>query len=274
MTVSAFPFLEYFDVHADHLSQDFLSAAIPCSDHSTFFPALEKLKIRTQAALVALIIQQLPRNKLRSLCVDVTGSAPSSMFDDLFKAMAPLPIHEFTLEYTISSEETPIYPVLTLEQFRPLSKLPLRRCILDTSFPPDLSDAAIEEMVTWWPFLDRLELGSSTALENIETTWQPRISMASLSTLARGCKHLKNLVIALDLGLVHSVPDSDLDPLISHLTSLSISSRSRPDVPLLSTVLSRLFPSLRDVTPGFVGEHEGAWMAIQMNVLNLSRREF
>lgn len=65
-------------------------------------------------------------------------------------------------------------------------------------------------------------------------------------------------------------PDAGAVSLGSHpLASLSISSRSRPDVVSLSAMLSRLFPSLVDVTPGFVGEHEDAWDAVQATVSNL-----
>ena len=276
MTVSTLPLLVDFDVHADRLSHDYLSAAIARTCDISFFSALEKLKIRTQPALAALIVQQLPRNKLRSLHMDTIGPAPLSAFEGLFQAMATLPLHDFTLEHAISideSEDIPIYTpdnVFTLDHFRLLSKLPLRRFILDSSLPPDLSDPAIEEMTRWWPLLDRLELGARTALENAEATWKPRNSLASLSTLARGCKHLKSLVITLDVDSVLSLPDPGPVPLVSHpLTSLSISCHSRPDVPSVSTVLSGLFPSLVDVTPGLTGEHEDAWAAVQATVSNL-----
>ena len=275
MTVSTFPLLVDFDVHANHLSYEHLSTAIARTCDASFFPALEILKIRARPAFVALVLQQLPRNKLRSLHVDATGPGPSPAFEGLFKAMSTLPLQSFTLEHAISmdeSEDIPAYTpdkYFTLDHFRPLSKLPLRCFILDSSLPPDLSDPAIEEMIKWWPLLDRLELGAHTALENVETTWQPRNSLASLCTLARGCKHLRSLVITLD---ANSLLDHGSVPLGSHpLTSLSISSPSRPDVPSLSAMLSRLFPSLVDVTPGFVGEHEDAWAAVQATVLNHGR---
>ena len=272
MTVSAFPLLMDFDVHADRLSYDYLSAAIAHTCDAPFFPALAKLKIRAPPALVALILQQLPPNMLRSLHIDATGSCPASAFEDLIKAMTTFPLHEFTLEHAFSigdSEDIPAYTLdkfFTLDHFRPLSKLPLRSFILDSSLPPDLSDSAIEEMTKWWPLLDRLQLGARTALENAETTWKPGASLASLSVLARGCKYLKSLAITLD---VDSLSLPDLGPVPHPLASLSISSRSRPDVASLSAMLSRLFPSLVDVTPGFDGEHENAWAAVQATVSNL-----
>lgn len=271
MTVSTFPRLVNFDVHVDRLSCDELSTAIA---GASFFPALEKLKIRALPALVVLILQQLPRNKLHSLHIDVAGSDSSSAFEGLFEAMTSLPLHEFTLEHAISvdeSEDIPAYTpdnFFTLDHFRPLSKLPLRCFILDSSLPPDLSDSAIEEMAKWWPLLDRLELGARTALENAPTTWKPRNSLASLSALATGCQHLKSLVVTLDADSI-AFPDQGPLPFGSHpLASLSISSRSRPDFTSLSAMLRRLFPSLADVTPGFVGEHEDAWAAVQATVLN------
>jgi hypothetical protein len=275
MTVSTFPLLVDFDVHADRLSYDYLSGAIAHTCDAPFFPALEKLKIRASPAPIALILQQLPRNMLRSLHIDATGPCPASAFEGLFRAMTTLPLHEFTLEHAFSideSEDIPAYTpdkFFTLDHFRPLSKLPLRCFVLDSSLPPDLSDSAIEEMTKWWPLLDRLQLGARTALENAETTWKPRTSLASLFTLARECKHLKSLVITLDMDSL-LLPDLGPVPLGSHpLTSLSISSRSRPDVASFSPMLSRLFPSLVDVTPGFVGEYEDAWAAVQATVANL-----
>ncbi|KAH0836716.1 hypothetical protein J3R83DRAFT_8445 [Lanmaoa asiatica] len=268
MTVSTFPLLANFDVHADHLSYNYLSTAIARTCDTSFFPALEKLKIRTpEPALVALILQQLPQNKLHSLYVDATGPGPLSAFEGLFKAMSTLPLHEFTLEHAIS-DIPPYMPdeFFTLDHFRPLSKLPLRCFILDSALPPDLSDSAIEEMTQWWPLLDRLELGTCDALENVEPTWKPKISLASLCTLARGCKYLKNLAITLDAGSL-PLPDAGALPLGSHpLTSLSISSPSRPDASSLLAMLFRLFPSLVDATPGFVGEHEDAWAVVQATV--------
>ncbi|KAF8555965.1 hypothetical protein OG21DRAFT_1483430 [Imleria badia] len=270
MTVSIFPRLVDFDVHADCLS---LSTAITRTSGAPFFPALEKLKIRAQPAFVALILEQLPRDKLHSLHIDASG--PASAFEGLFKAMTTLPLHEFTLEHAISIEDSEDIPAYTLDKFftldhlRPLSKLPLRCFILDSSLPPDLSDADMEEMTTWWPHLDRLELGARTALENTETTWKSRTSLASLCVLTRRYKHLKRLIITLDADSF-LLPESGAVPLGSHpLASLSISSRSRPDVSSLSEMLSRLFPSLVDVTPGFVGEHEDAWVAVQATVSNL-----
>lgn len=272
MSVSTLPLLVDFDVHADRLSHDDLSAAITRLCDASFFPALEQLKIRAQPVLAALVVQQLPRNKLHSLHMDATGPASSSAFEGLFQAMATLPLHEFILEDAISideSEDMPTYTpdkVFTLEHLRPLSKVPLRRLILDTSLPPDLSDPGIGEMTKWWPLLEQLELGATTALENAET-WKPRTSLASLAMLARGCKHLQSLAIVLDAD---SLPESGPVPLVPHpLTSLSISSRSRPDIPSLSTLLCRLFPSLVDVTPGFVGEHEDAWAVIQAALIIL-----
>lgn len=272
MTVSTFRLLAHFDVHADHLSCDYLSTAIARTYDTPFFPALEILKIRAQPTLTALVLQQLPRHKLRSLHIDATGSGPSA-FQGLFKAMTTLPLHEFTLEHTIPIDESEDIPAYTPDQFftldhlRPLSKLPLRCFILDSSLPPDLSDPAIEEMTKWWPLLDRLQLGACAALENVDATWKPRSSLASLPVLARGCKHLKRLVITLDAD---SPPDLAAVPLGPHpLASLSISSRSRPDVPLLSEMLSRMLPSLVDVTPGFVGEHEDAWVAVRAALSDL-----
>lgn len=269
MAVSTFPCLVEFDVHADRLSHDCLSVAVARSRDVSFFPALEKLKIRAQPALVTLIVQQLPRNKLRFFHMDATGLVPLSAFEDLFQAMTMLPLCEFTLEHAISmdeSEDIPAYTtdnIFTLDHFRPLSKLPLRSLILDSSLPPDLSDPDIEEMAGWWPHLGRLELGARTALESVEMTWKPRNSLVSLSALAKGCKCLKSLVITLDADPVPLLPD----PLVSHpLTSLSISSRSQLDVPSLSAVLAGLFPSLVDVTPGYVGDHEDAWAAVQANL--------
>ena len=271
MTVSTLPFLVDFDVHADRLSL-LTATALTCD--APFFPALEKLKIRAQPALVASILEQLPPDKLRSLHIDAIAPGPSS-FDGLFKAMSTLPLHDVTLEHAISvddSEDIPAYApdeFFTLDHLQPLSKLPLRSFILDSSLPPDLSDAAIEEMTTWWPHLGRLQLGARTALEHADATWTPRTLLASLVALAKGCKHLESLVIVLDVdsGLP---PDAGAVSLGSHpLASLSISSRSRPDVVSLSAMLSRLFPSLVDVTPGFVGEHEDAWDAVQATVSNL-----
>ncbi|KAF9240663.1 hypothetical protein BU15DRAFT_45622 [Melanogaster broomeanus] len=268
MAASTLPLLTDLDVHADHLSFDHLSVAIAeRRDAMTFFPSLQKLRIRAQPEVVALILQHLSQHKLHSLHIDTAGPDPPSA---LLQAVAVVAsqLHDFTLEHSTTvneSQDTPTYPIdkfFTLDHFRPLSKLPLRRFILDSSLPPDFSDADVEEMTKWWPFLHQLDLGALCALQNTEATWKPRISLASLSTIAKGCQQLDTLVITLDADSVLPV----LQPMLrgSHpLSSLSISSRSKPDTSSLSAMLSNLFPSLREVTPGFVANHEDAWYALQ-----------
>ncbi|KAF9223987.1 hypothetical protein BS17DRAFT_766663 [Gyrodon lividus] len=271
VAVSTLPLLVDFDVHADRLSLDHLSATIAehC-DGIPFFPSLQKFRIRAQPALVTLLFQHLPQDKLHSLHIDAAGHSLPSAWAAPLRAISVVAsqLHDFTLEHSITvneSQDTPTYPVdkfFTIDDFRPLSKSPLARFILDSSLPPDFSDVDIEEMAHWWPLLDRLDLGALSALENTEATWKPRISLASLSTLAKGCKQLKSLVIALDADSAVSVPQPM--PQGSHpLSSLSVGFRSRPDTSSLSAMLSNHFPSLVEVTPGFIGDHADAWHAVQ-----------
>ncbi|KAF8845099.1 hypothetical protein BDN67DRAFT_1007467 [Paxillus ammoniavirescens] len=271
MAVSALPLLADLDVHADHLSLDHLATTLAerC-DSIVFFPSLQKLRIRAEPELLALLCRYLPQDKLHSLHIDTTAPSLPSACASLLRAIATVAprLHDFTLEHSITvdeSEDTTTYPVdkfFTIDHFRPLSKLPLRRFVLDSSLPPDFSDADVEEITKWWPLLDRLDLGTLIALENTEATWMPRISLASLSTLAKGCKGLQSLVIALDANPIPAAPQPM--PQGSHpLASLLISSRSRPDTSSLSAMLSNFFPSLIEVTPGFVGDHADAWQVLQ-----------
>ncbi|KIJ20901.1 hypothetical protein PAXINDRAFT_6680 [Paxillus involutus ATCC 200175] len=279
MAVSALPLLADLDVHADHLSLDHLAATLAeHRDSIAFFPSLQKLKIRAEPGLLALLCRYLPQDKLHSLHIDTTGLSLPSAWAAPLRAIATVAsqLHDFTLEHSITineSEDTLTYPVdkfFTIDHFRPLSKLPLRRFVLDSSLPPDFSDADVEEMAKWWPLLDRLDLGALTALENTEATWKPRISFASLSTLAKGCKGLRSLIIALDADPLAVLPAPEPMPQGSHpLASLLISSRSRPDTSSLSAMLSNFFPSLIEVTPGFVGDHADAWQVVQ-NTLSSS----
>jgi hypothetical protein len=248
MAVSALPLLADLDVHADHLSLDHLAATLAeHRDSIAFFPSLQKLKIRAEPGLLALLCRYLPQDKLHSLHIDTTGLSLPSAWAAPLRAIATVAsqLHDFTLEHSITineSEDTLTYPVdkfFTIDHFRPLSKLPLRRFVLDSSLPPDFSDADVEEMAKWWPLLDRLDLGALTALENTEATWKPRISFASLSTLAKGCKGLRSLIIALDADPLAVLPAPEPMPQGSHpLASLLISSRSRPDTSSLSAMLS------------------------------------
>ncbi|KIK98184.1 hypothetical protein PAXRUDRAFT_134735 [Paxillus rubicundulus Ve08.2h10] len=271
MAVSALPLLGDLDIHADRLSLDNLAVAISehC-DSTAFFPSLQKLRIRAEPGLLELLCRYLPQDKLHSLHIDSTAPSLPSAWAAPFRAIATVAseLHYFTIEHSIivsESEDTPTYPIdkfFTIDHFRPLSKLPLRRFVLDSWLPPDFSDADIEEMTKWWPLLNRLDLGALTALENTEASWKPRISLASLSTLAKGCKGLQSLVIALDADGALAVPQPV--PQGSHpLASLFISSRSRPDTSSLSAMLLKIFPSLIEVTPGFVGDHADAWQVVQ-----------
>lgn len=271
MAVSTLPLLTDLDVHANRLSLDHLSATIAERfDGIPFFPSLQKLKIRAQPEVVDLIFQHLPHDKLHSLHIDTADSDPPSAWGAPLRTIAAVAsqLHDFTLEHSMTvneSQDTPTYPIdkfFTLDHFRPLSKLPLRRFILDSSLPPDFSDVDVEEMTKWWSLLHRLGLGALSALENTEATWQPRISLASLSTIAKGCKQLESLVITLDADSVLQVPQP-IPPGPHSLSALSISSRSQPDTSSLSAIFSNLFPSLVEVTPGFVADHADAWYAVQ-----------
>ncbi|KAH7890834.1 hypothetical protein F5I97DRAFT_87944 [Phlebopus sp. FC_14] len=277
LAVSALPLLADLDVHASHMSSESLAVAVAdhCGRNAPFFPSLTKLRIRAQPAALELILHHLPRHKLRALHVDAADPTPQSSWESVLQAIpmtTPL-LRDFTLEHSIIddsqvSQEYAPEKCFTLDQFRPLSKLPLCHFVLDSSVPPDLSDADIEEMAKWWPSLERLELGSPTALENIEVAWVPKTTLGSLVTLAKGCKKLGSLAIVLDTASTIS-PPSEQAP--HPLATLLVSSRSEVDTTVLPDALCKLFPSLAQVTPGFIGHHEEAWEVVQHNLSKLHR---
>lgn len=275
IAISSLPLLSDLDIYATSLSFERLSSTVidHCGRSGPFFRSLQSLKIRAQLSVIELILQHLPRNNLLSLHMDIDNGAHSIPWHSILLtiAAASSQLHELVLEDILLIDDprnNQLYPpdnVLTVDNLRLLSKHPIRRLLLDVSFVPDLTDAVIEEMVAWWPSLESLHLGLDDALENMQPTWQPKMTLASLCALGKGCRQLTDLIIPLDVASAVSQM-----PCIEHrqLSHMGISSRSKPN-PDLPTFLTTLFPCLREVTPGYVGDHCDAWEVVQDNLERL-----
>lgn len=272
MAISSLPVLSDLDIHATALSFERLSSAVidHCARGEPFFQSLRCLKVRAQLPVIKSILRHIPPNNLLSLHMDIDNGAQSIPWHSTLLTItaATSRLYELILEDIVLTDDPrdiQLYPpdnALTIDNLRLLSQLPIRHLILDVSLVPDLSDADIEEIVTWWPFLESLHLGVDTALENMQSAWQPKMTLASLYALGKGCRQLSDLVIALDVA--SAIPQI-LCKEHRQLSSLTISSHSRPNPESLPVFLKSLFPCLQEITPGHVGDNTGAWDSVQDN---------
>ncbi|KAL4065841.1 hypothetical protein J3A83DRAFT_4098960 [Scleroderma citrinum] len=272
MAISSLPVLSWLDIHASSLSFGRLSSAVMnhCGRGTPFFPSLSVLKIRARLPVIELVLRHIPRNNLVALHMDIVNRGQPIPWHSTLLTItaASSKLRDLTIddtEFNDAPRATRPYPVdymLTMDDLRLLSKLPLELLQLDVPHVPDLTDADIEEIVTWWPCLQWLGLGSDMALENMHPAWQPKLTLASLSTLGKGCRELNELVITLDVA--SAVPQISCEG-HEQLGLLVISSRSKPNAESLPVFIKTLFPYLTEVTPGYVGDYMDAWNTVEDN---------
>ncbi|KAH7921291.1 hypothetical protein BV22DRAFT_1096712 [Leucogyrophana mollusca] len=278
MAVSTLPALVEFDIQAGNLAAEQLIDVVNAhsQERAAFFPALQKLRIRAHAPVVECILRNLPHQTIRTLRIDAElPTGPPSSWNNVFhaiSAIAPTSLDDLTIEHSIDIDDlddtqpSP-YNHFTLDDLRPLSKLPLRRFILDTLVPPDLADRDVEELATWWPHLEQLELGAPAALECVGEQWRPKTSLSCLAALAKRCKKLEHLVMTLDAASGASLEGSSVQLQPHPLRQLTIGSHCSPEVQLLSTYIDCLFPSLTEVYPGLGNDDDEQWRQVRANLV-------
>lgn len=276
VAIAAFPHLAQLEVHAGHIDADEF-ADLDSAGSAPLFPTLQHLRIRAQASLMEVLLQNMPTNTLKSLILEAERSAqPPSSWNtalELIALKSAQSLREFTMEHHIDVDvlETDSNPQhntvphtnsrFTLATLSPLAKLShLIRFVLDSTLPPDLCDTDVGELVKWWPDIKHLDLGGLiTPADCIEPFWKPRMSLGCLELLARHCQHLEAVVLNVDLNL--TAADSKAPTPVQHaLRSLTLGSCVPPDPVTLPNRLQNLFPSLKEVDG--VALHEEEWVAI------------
>ncbi len=119
---------------------------------------------------------------------------------------------------------------------------------------PDLTDKDIEQMASWWPRLQRLDLGTlSGSAEHDAQHPTPKITFASLRSLAKHCRDLRRLVLPLDLTATSEHKPSEAEeekiPTQTALHTLLLGGLPAPDADMSSFIRQTLavFPGLEEI---------------------------
>lgn len=274
--IVAFPQLAELEFHAGHIDVEQLADSLAIEGTALCFPVLQKLRVRAHPSLMELLLQKMSSDNLTSLFIEAEQptESPSSWLTvfNLISTIATHTLEQLTFEHHIDlsstnrSDPSGSNIQFTLAILRPLARLPyLQQFVLDTTVPPDLCDADVEEMAKWWPLIERLDLGGLlSAVDCHEQAWKSRASLGCLRSLARLCPKLESLVINLDIA-VEVAGDGNRNAKASKamqysLRSLTMGVTSAPDPIQLSKYLRELFPALQEIDG--VAAHEEEWRAV------------
>ncbi|KAI0773305.1 hypothetical protein BD413DRAFT_541025 [Trametes elegans] len=193
--VATFPRLQSLNVHASALQHaDFADALTRVS--APHFPALEELEIRTNGALLAVVLEHLPSGVLQKLHLDMDRSSRGpGYFKGIFELLAQKASHslkelviEDCTEYedldSSSRSQAPLewYPLSLLSPLAALKQL--NRFSLMSVLPPVLNDADVGALGKWWPLLQHLDLGTFDP-ELLPPDWQARMTPAAFAAVAK-----------------------------------------------------------------------------------------
>ena len=266
--IMAFPHLSELEVHAGHVDIEDLER----NHTGAQFPSLRKLRIRAKSNLVQNVLHRIQRNNLRYLHIELDDPSPSTtswnailslVCDQAASSLLYLQIeHHFetpeipTLSaldaaQSLNAPQNSITSTMSFDDIQILCVVKkLRHFACDVTLPPLFRDKDMADLVTWWPDLEHLELGSAPQGDEAESrVTGAQITMASLASFANQSPNLEKLILPLRIG-DHPFPPTPSHPLVANkLRSLTIA-QLRGCKPLeLAEYLHQLFPLLE----GFEG---------------------
>ncbi|KAI8996431.1 hypothetical protein BD414DRAFT_434226 [Trametes punicea] len=257
--VATFPGLRSLNIHASSIHHADFAAALsrasgPC------FPVLEELEIRTDGALLMVILERLPSETLTRLRAEVTRSSRGPGYlkgvFELLAQKASKSLRELTLEDQTEFEDLDLslrpcasaewYPISLLSPLAALKEL--RRFALVSMLPPALSDADMGQLGKWWPSLEHLDLGTLD-VDYIPVDWQIQTTPGALIAVSKYLPRLVSLVLPiLPMDLVAFVSQPTiLIPRHHTLRSLAIG-----DVPDAISCASALVQAILAIFPSLI----------------------
>ncbi|KAF5373247.1 hypothetical protein D9615_007435 [Tricholomella constricta] len=278
LAVATFPNLSELELHAGHLDADDLSDALRIQDLPVF-PSLKILRMRAHTPVLELIINNIPADTLHTLRVEAEDpSGVSVAWSNIFKAIcykAANTLQNLTLEHHIelddvdiesapsadtlgpspgaSKTNTPI-PFDDLKTLRSLRHL--RHVVFDTTLPPAVSDEEMTTLVTAWPELRHLDIGTTLPSGQAKLP-----TFLSLNALATRAPKLEALVMSADISGIESATILAAVPRQHALMRLTLACTSTSDPEQVARYLHRLFPSLIEVDG--LPEREEEWGRIR-----------
>ena len=216
-SISCFQNLENLRLQLDCPSiPDLTEAFGSVSSNTALFPSLRVLRICVSPAAAEVFFAHLPQGRLQTVHLE-SDTKPRSV-DSWTPALAILAERAHSSLTDLSFEaltgfceafEHAFPPKLhvTLATLAPLARLAhLRRFALDATVPPDLGDADLTTIASWWPEIEELALWSrpvDTFDMPAYFTSPPRATTpASLAVLATRCPRLRLLGLPTDVAVL------------------------------------------------------------------------
>jgi len=235
------------------------------SSNSALFPSLRILRICVSPAAAEVFFAHLPQGKLHTVhlesdtkprSVDSWTPALAILAEKTHSSLTDLSFEALTSFCEAFDHAFPPKLYITLATLAPLARLAhLRRFALDATVPPDLGDADLATIASWWPEVEELALWSRP-VESFDLpayfTTQPRATTpASLTVLAARCPRLRLLSLPTDVAVL---PLPAHPPLVvpsqTALTRLTIGcarTGKTIDPAGLAECIYRAFPELEEI---------------------------
>ena len=221
-------------------------------------PSLRNLRLQSTHLVMQTILELLQPSTIEHLHLEAHGpaldvTAWSSIIDTL-TVKASLSLRSLTIEHyptdsTVDSSDHVVAESnsFTLLPFKALKACRgLRKFTIGTTSLINFTDRDIEEMSSWWPHLQYLDLGTLPVL-NEDVPYHPMLSVKALHHLAHHCPNLRDLILSLDLS---QSPNGDLKPPRTQLSLETLrvghTSDATSTSEFIQTVLS-IFPSIKAI---------------------------
>ncbi|KAH9967242.1 hypothetical protein BC827DRAFT_1172476 [Russula dissimulans] len=275
-SVACFPNLEDLRLQLDCpiASITDLAEALGSADSqkTTLFPSLRALRIRVSPPAAELFFAHLPHGRLQTVhlesdlkprSVDAWTPALAILAERTHASLTDLSIDVQT-SFCEASFDHAIPPKLhiTLPTLAPLARLArLRRFALDATVPPDLTDADLSTLASWWPEIEELDLWSRpvdafdpssaySAASSPSVQTRPA-TPTSLAVLAARCPRLRRLSIPADVTVLPLPAHPPLvvpsQTTLARLTIGYMRTGKTIDPAGLAECIYRAFPALEEI---------------------------
>ena len=235
------------------------------SSDTALFPSLRALRIRISPAAAEVFFAHLPEGRLhtvhlesdtKSRSVDFWTPALAILAEKTHSSLTELSFEVLTSFCEAFDDISPPKLHVTLATLTPLARLThLRRFALDACVPPDLSDADLATIASWWLEIEELTLWSRPVecfdLPSYFTMQSRSATPASLTILAGRCPRLRMLCFPTDVVVLSLPAHPPLvvpsQTMLARLTIGCVRTGKTVDPAGLAECIYRAFPELEEI---------------------------
>ena len=216
-SISCFQNLEKLRLQLDCPNISDLTEGFGSVDPNTaLFPSLRVLRICLSPEAAEVFFAHLPQGRLHTVhlesdtkprSVDSWTPALAILAEKTHSSLTDLSFEALTGFCEAFEHAFPPKLHVTLATLAPLARLAhLRRFALDATVPPDLGDADLATIASWWPEIEELALWSRPVdtfdLPAYFTTSPRATAPAILTVLAARCPRLRLLSLPMDVAVL------------------------------------------------------------------------